>query len=311
MRERHDREPAADRLHPGVSVNVAVLTARPDLPTNAELVAAGQRLGVPVAVLDALALAARAAPPALLLRGEPLDPRQLAAVLPRVGNWRPESVLAVLETMRAAGVPSLNEPEPIRRGRDHWRTIAALVAAGVPHPETLAGADPEALAAAAAATLGFPCVVKVRHSRQGIGVVLCERRDQLDATLDALFRLGEEVVVQRLCRAAGVSRRVLVLDGEVLAASEHRAAPGELRSNAARGARVTAATLDGEQADLAVSAAAVVGLSFAGVDLLPDGERWLVGEVNPSPGWRHLAAATGAPVADALVAALARRGGLA
>jgi len=58
-----------------------------------------------------------------------------------------------------------------------------------------------------------------------------------------------------------------------------------------------------------VTAAAVTGLAFSGVDLLPDGDRWLVGEVNPSPGWRHLAAATGAPVADALVAALLRRGG--
>jgi RimK family alpha-L-glutamate ligase len=290
-------------------MRVAVLTARPDLPVHAELVAAGQRAGVEVTVLDALAMAGRAAPPALFVRGEPLPPDEIAAVLPRVGNWRPASVLAVLETMRAVGVPSLNEPDAIRRGRDHWRTVAALAAAGVPHPETLAGADPEGLSESAARTLGFPCVVKARKSRQGVGVVLCERRDQLDATLDAMFRLGEEVVVQRLCRADGVSRRVLVLDGDVLGASEHRAAPGEFRSNAARGARVAPVTLARELADLAVTAAAVTGLAFSGVDLLPDGDRWLVGEVNPSPGWRHLAAATGVPVADALVAALARRGG--
>jgi RimK family alpha-L-glutamate ligase len=286
-----------------------VLTARPDLPVCAELEAAGRRAGVEVVVLDALRATGCVAPLELLVRGEPLALGAIAAVLPRVGNWRPGSVLAVLETMRAAGVASLNEPDAIRSGRDHWRTIVALAAAGVPHPRTLAGADPEALAESVASTLGFPCVVKARTSRQGLGVVLCERRDQLDATLDALYRLGEEVVVQRFCRADGISRRVLVLDGEVLGASEHRAAPGEFRSNAARGARVAPVTLGGELADLAVTAAAVTGLAFSGVDLLPDGDRWLVGEVNPSPGWRHLAAATGAPVADALVAALLRRGG--
>jgi RimK family alpha-L-glutamate ligase len=291
-------------------MRVAVLTTRPELPVYAELEAAGRRAGVEVAVLDALQAAGCVEPPALLLRGEPAPLDGFAAVMPRVGNWRPGSVLAVLEAMRAAGVPSLNQPDAIRRGRDHWRTIVALAAAGVPHPETVAGADPEALAGSVARTIGFPCVVKVRTSRQGVGVVLCERRDQLDATLDALFRLGAEVVVQRLCRADGVSRRVLVLDGEVLAASEHRAAPGEFRSNAARGARVAPVALGSELADLAVAAAAVTGLEFSGVDLLPDGDRWLVGEVNPSPGWRHLAAATGAPVADALVAALVRRGGL-
>jgi len=291
-------------------VRVAVLTARPDLPSCADLVAAGRRADVEVVVLDALQVAACAAPAGLCRHGEPLDLAAVAAVLPRVGNWRPDSLLAVLETMRAAGVASLNEPDAIRRGRDHWRTTLALAAAGVPHPETVAGADPQALAECAARSLGFPCVVKARASRQGVGVVLCERRDQLDATLDAMVRLGDEVVVQRLCRADGVSRRVLVLEGEALAASEHRAAAGEFRSNAARGARVAPVALPGEHADLAVAAASVTGLAFAGVDLLPDGDRWVVGEVNPSPGWRHLASATGAPVADALVAALARRGGL-
>jgi ribosomal protein S6--L-glutamate ligase len=290
---------------------VAILTARPALRVNDELVAAGRAAGATVEILDALALVGRVAPPAVWRAGGEVALEGVAAVLPRVGNWRPASVLAVLEAMRAAGVPSLNEPEPIRRGRDHWLTLHALAGAGVPHPETLAGADPECLGGAAAAILGFPCVVKTRHSRQGVGVIRCGSRDQLDATLDAMFRLGEEVVVQRGCRTGGVSRRALVLAGELLGATEHRAAAGEFRSNAARGATVTAVTLPPAQADLAVAAAAVVGLGFCGVDMLPDGERWLVGEVNPSPGWRHFAAATGIAVADAVVRALIALGGLA
>ena len=35
----------------------------------------------------------------------------------------------------------------------------------------------------------------------------------------------------------------------------------------------------------------------------------VVAEVNPSPGWRHFAAATGVPVAERLVQALRRRAG--
>jgi RimK family alpha-L-glutamate ligase len=243
----------------------------------------------------------------VLLDGRPFAAGDLGAVLPRIGNWRPDSALAVLAALRAAGVPGVNEPRAIRRGRDHWRTAAALAAAGLPHPPTVAGSEPEALARAAAAVCGFPCVVKQRRSRQGVGVIRCADLPTLEGVLDSLWRLGDEVVVQRFCPPGGVSRRVLVLDGGALGATEHRAGAGEFRTNAARGATVHACELDGDQAAVAVAAAAVTGLDFAGVDLLPDGDRWVVGEVNPTPGWRHFAAATGIPVERELVGALAAR----
>jgi len=287
--------------------DIAVLTAKPDLAIYRELEAAGHALGVRVRVLDALRMAARDAPPHVWAEDASDDAAGIAAVLPRVGNWRPDSVLAVLAALRRAGVASLNEVEAIRAGRDHWATACALAACGLPHPETVAGSEPETLAAAAEAAFGFPCVVKQRSSRQGVGVVRCAGRAELEAVLDSLWRVGDEVVVQRFCPPGGVSRRVLVLDGEALGVAEHRAPAGEFRSNAARGAEVRAVDADGETRDLSVCAARAVGLAFAGVDLIPDGGRWVVAEVNPSPGWRHFVAATGAPVADRLVQALVRR----
>lgn len=286
-----------------------MLTARPELPVHRELRDAGAAAGVRVEVLDALALAAQETPPRLWRGGAPLAVAGLGAVLPRVGNWRPETVLAALDVLRALGVAALNEPDAIRVGRDHWRTARALAAAGVPHPETVAGSEPEALAAAAAAALGFPVVVKQRASRRGVGVIRCAGAAELEAVLDSLWRVGDEAVVQRFCPPGGVSRRVLVLDGEPLGATEHRAAAGEFRANAARGAAVRAVVLDDELTRLALAATAALGLGFAGVDLIPDGDGWVVGEVNPSPGWAHFAAATGVPVAARVVAALARRGG--
>jgi len=285
---------------------VAVLTARPELPIHRDLEAEGERLGHQVVVLDALRLAARAAPPGVWSGGRELSLSEVRGVLPRVGNWRPDSTLAVLAAMQAAGVPSLNDGAAIRVGRDHWRTARALASSGLPHPETVAGAEPEALAAAAAAVCGFPCVVKLRHSRQGVGVIRCAGPPELDAVLDSLWRLGDELVVQRFCPPGGVSLRVLVLQGEALGVTEHRAPAGEFRANAARGGSVRAVEAGGEPVGLAIEATRAVGLGFAGVDLFPDSGRWLVGEVNPSPGWRHFAAATGVPVAGLLVEALVR-----
>jgi len=134
-----------------------------------------------------------------------------------------------------------------------------------------------AIAAAAAAVCGFPCVVKQRSSRRGVGVIRCSGAAELEAVLDSLWRLGEEPVVQRFCPPGGVSRRVLVLGNEVLGATEHCAGAGEFRANAARGAEVRAVELDRGLAELGMSAARVVGLGFAGVDLIADGDRWLYG----------------------------------
>jgi ribosomal protein S6--L-glutamate ligase len=284
---------------------IAVVTAKPDLGIYRDLEQAGRARGHEVLVVDALRTVARAAPAGVWSGGDWVGAAAIRTLLPRVGNWRPDSTLAVVAALRAAGVPSLNACAAIRRGRDHWRTACALAAAGLPHPVTVAGSEPETLAAAAAASCGLPCVVKQRRSRQGVGVIRCATLAELEAVLDSLWRLGDEVVVQRFCPPGGVSRRVLVLEGKALGAAEHRAPAGEFRANAARGGEVRGVALAPALAELAVAAAEVVGLGFAGVDLLPDGDRWVVGEVNPTPGWRHFQAATSVAVPDLLIRALA------
>jgi len=282
---------------------VAVLTATPQLPLYGELVEAGRELGVKVALWDANRMVARL-PRGVFLEDAPLPIEGVAVFLPRVGNFRPQSTLALVEALQDAGVAPFNTPEAIRLARDHWATTRALALAGVPHVPTVAGSDPQTLARAAA-TLGFPVVVKSRRSRQGVGVVRCGCLAEVEAVLDALWRVGEEVVVQRFCPPGGVSYRVLVLEGEVLGVTCHRAPEGEFRSNAARGGEVSPAPLSPRMAELAQAAALACGLGFCGVDLFPDGEALVVGEVNPTPGWKHFAKATGIPVARRVVEAMA------
>lgn len=282
-------------------MRLILLTARPDTGANQRLAAAAHELGAEVEVVDATVLAAgTGARPTLERHGvDLLDPLP-DAVLARVGNWRPDSVLAALEVAVDRGVATPNPPPAIRCGRDHWRTVRALAAASLPVPDTLAGADPESLAEAAARRLGFPVIVKQRRSRMGVGVIRCDARDQLDAVLDSLWRLGDEVIVQRFHDARGESLRLLVVNGRVAAAARLRAADGDWRSNAARGGRAAAHQPSSDEERLALAAARAIGLGHCGVDLLP-GERTVVLEVNPTPGFRHLEAASGIDVARALV----------
>lgn len=225
-------------------------------------------------------------------------------VLARVGNWRPDSLLALVERYTVAGVPTPNPAPAIRIGRDHWRTALVLSEAGLPVPPTVAGSDPEALAAAAR-RWGFPVVVKHRRSRMGVGVIRCASLDHLEAVLDSMWRLGDEVVVQRYRETGGVSLRLLVIAGRVVAAARFTAATGDWRSNAARGGQVAACRPEAADHALAVAATQAVGLGICGVDLLPGADGTEIGEVNPTPGFTHLERATGIDVAAAMVAHLA------
>jgi RimK family alpha-L-glutamate ligase len=282
-------------------MRLLLLSARPDLRTNTRLSEAAQDLGIDLEVVDSVAASASLVDGELKPLGIDTDRELPDAVLARVGNWRPESLLAVLEAFIACGVATPNPPAAIRRGRDHWATAIALTEAGLPVPPTLAGADPEALAAEAVRHLGLPVVVKQRRSRMGVGVIRCATRDHLEAVLDSLWRVGDEVVVQRWLAEGERSLRLLVVGGAIVAAARFSAAEGEWRSNSARGGFAQAYDASADEKKLAIAGAAALGLGHCGVDLVIGDAGPVILEINPTPGFLRLEEATGIDVARALV----------
>jgi RimK family alpha-L-glutamate ligase len=281
-------------------VRLLVLSARPDLRTNTRLGEAASELGVDFEIIDAAAVAALYQGSRIGLVGSTIDPTR-DAMIARVGNWRPESMLAVLEAAVACGVSAPNPPTAIRLGRDHWATGTALTAAGLPVPPMLAGIEPETLAAQAITHLGLPVVVKQRRSRMGVGVIRCATRDHLEAVLDSLWRLGDEVVVQRWMVGGEHSLRFLVVGGKVVAAARFSAAKGEWRSNSARGGSAVAYDPSPEETALAVTAAQILGLGHCGVDLVKNESQLTILEINPTPGFLRLEEASRVDVARAIV----------
>jgi RimK family alpha-L-glutamate ligase len=282
-------------------MRLLLLSARPDLSTNTRLSEAAADLAVDFKMVDGVTASASLVGGDLKPLGIGTDCELPDAVLARVGNWRPESLLAVLEAFVACGVATPNPPAAIRVGRDHWATAMALTVAGLPVPPTLAGADPEALAADAIRNLGLPVVVKQRRSRMGVGVIRCATRDHLEAVLDSLWRVGDEIVVQGWLAGGEHSLRLLVVGGAVVAAARFSAAEGEWRSNSARGGSAEAHDATPDEKRLAVTAAAALGLGHCGVDLVHGDVGPVILEINPTPGFLRLEEATGIDVARALV----------
>ncbi len=283
-------------------MRLLVLTARPELGSNRRLLEAAAEAGVSAGIADGcrcstVVVGERAQVDA---DGCPFEPPD--AIIPRIGNWRPDSLLAILEAFVAQGAVTPNSPNALRCGRDHWCTVRRLAERGIPVPATVAGADPEALAVAARHRLELPVVVKQRRSRMGVGVIRCSSHDHLEAVLDSLWRIGDEVVVQQWIPGGESSIRLLVAGGAMVAAARFRAGSGEWRSNAARGGTAEAWQPPAGEVELALAAARALDLGQCGVDLVhgPDGP--VVLEVNPTAGFRALESASGVDVAAAMVA---------
>ena len=199
-------------------------------------------------------------------------------VLPSLDGVEPGLLALLLLERRGARV--INTADALLGAHDKLRSAAILTTSKLPHPRTAAFTTAEA-----APPLRPPCVVKPRFGSWGRGVYRCENESELARCLEAIreqswFR-RHGALVQELVPASGRDVRVIVAGGRVVGAAERVAAEGEWRTNVSLGGTLHPAQLSDDVAELARTAAAVVGADLVGVDLLPvaDGS-YIVLELN-------------------------------
>jgi RimK family alpha-L-glutamate ligase len=182
--------------------------------------------------------------------------------------------------LEASGIPVLNRLRAILATHDKLLTSRVLLAAGLPHPQTV-----HLVTAREQVEVDPPVVVKPRFGSWGRDVALCTDRAQLAETLDALssrpwFR-KQGVLVQELIPPLGHDLRVVVAGGGIVGAVRRQAADGEWRTNVALGAERQAVEPPRAALELALAAAAASGADLVGIDILPtrDGG-WTVIELN-------------------------------
>jgi RimK family alpha-L-glutamate ligase len=180
--------------------------------------------------------------------------------------------------LEAQGVRVFNRPPALLSCHDKLLTARLLRAAGVPHPRTRRLESVQS-----AEGLRYPVVAKPRFGSWGRDVALCSDRRALDRYVSTMERRNWWTiggVVQELVRPLGIDLRVVVAGGRVVGAASRTAAPGEWRTNVAVGGTAGRALPPADACELALAATAALGIDFAGVDLLPLGDGWIVLEVN-------------------------------
>ena len=138
--------------------------------------------------------------------------------------------------------------------------------------------------------LKFPLILKASSGSQtGVGVVIVESFRSLHPTVQMIHFLTPHIdlLLQEYIKIE-YDMRVLVVNGEVMAAMKRNIMDGDIRSNASLGATTESMELTNIEIETSIKASDLVKGDVVGVDLLPakdrEKEQPYVLEVNATPG---------------------------
>ena len=280
-------------------MRIGIVTADSTLDSSQRLAAEVARRGHQCLMLELLRLAIRTTSPRLLLDGEALP--ALDGAIIRLGSMLPGLAVATGRALEQDGVKLIDSIDALLVARDKMESLQRLAHAGVPVPETELVRDLDQLGAAVDRLGGAPLVLKPLHGSQGRGAVLAESRAGAVSMMESVLFQSREFVLQRYIECGGQDIRVMVIDGEVVAAMQRTAPPGDFRSNLHRGGVASAVEPGADVEQLACRAAQVLGLRCCGVDILLGADGPLVLEVNGSPGLAGIEEATGIDIAACIL----------
>ncbi|QHC22660.1 ATP-grasp domain-containing protein [Streptomyces sp. GS7] len=222
------------------------------------------------------------------LGGQEVPAPKVVCVRQTPGSMHHDREVTLLRHLERMGATLINPLEAHLTCRNKVWQLQELALAGLPVPDSLSYTTSPLDGVVRTPGLDTPCVVKSANGHGGKQVFLAP---DLTMLRDVAGSLAEEVPVvfqQYVAPSHGRDLRVVVVDGEAVAAELRTARDGALASNLARGGTATLCRGRYPEAEaLAVRAAQSLGLTIAGVDLLfsATGEH-TVCEVNAVPGWR-------------------------
>jgi ribosomal protein S6--L-glutamate ligase len=220
-------------------------------------------------------------------------------ILPRQGSPMGEYGFVLLRHFVQMGIPLVNSVEGVTIAKNQYLTLQTLGAAGIAVPNSCFITRKTSFFKAVEHLGGFPVIVKQVDGMGGEGVVKIGTRNQAQDYLDSHLNPLKGMLVQQFLDPGGRQDvRILMIGGRMAGAMALKPSPGDFRANIHQNGQATPIDPPEEWVALARNAARVCCLEIAGVDMMVGkGGRPFVVEVNYSPGFRGLEAATGRDIA--------------
>ncbi len=287
-------------------LRIGLLASNPELYSNKRIMEAGEMRGHEMHFLNIKECYMKldADKPEIHYRGgKVLD--NFDAVIPRI---RPSITFygcALTRQFEAMKVYCLNSAAAITQSRDKLFSLQLLLRNGVDIPTTGFANSPLDTDDLIKMVGGSPLIVKLLEGTQGKGVVLAETKKAAESVINAFKSLNANILVQEFIKEAnGKDLRLFVVDGQVVAAIQREAAPGEFRANIHMGGTASIVKPTTDEKRIAIKAAKAMDLRVAGVDIIRSAKGPLLLEVNSSPGLEGIEGATNKDIAGEMIKAI-------
>ncbi|KTG08576.1 ATP-dependent carboxylate-amine ligase [Haloprofundus marisrubri] len=205
--------------------------------------------------------------------------------------------------------PMLNEPGAVLTAIHKFATAATLADWNIQVPDALLALSNDRLNQGRQ-KFGDVGVYKTAIGTHGGGTWKVDLTEPVNPKVGNRQAFLQELIERDSDRHRDL--RVYVVGEEIVGAMHRYAPEGDWRTNVALGGDVQNATetMPEEAAETALYAAEVIGLDYAGVDLVEGNDGWYVLEVNPTAGFKGLYKATGkSPAPHIAQLAIERAGG--
>lgn len=227
----------------------------------------------------------------------------LDVVMPRQGSPMGDYGLVLLRQFNQLGIPLVNDLNGITITRNQYITLQILASCGILVPDTCFITKKELFLEAVSKVGGFPVIIKQVDGMGGEGVIKVNHAKEAVFFLENNLAERKGVLVQQFIPCENrIDIRVLVIGGKIAGAMKLEPRHDDFRANIHQKGRAQELDLSKDIRKLAIKSAKACDLEIAGVDLIIEqGRRPLVIEVNYSPGFRGLEAATGHDIAKQII----------
>lgn len=283
-------------------MKLAILSCGPGSYSTKRLKEAAEQRGHQVDVLDTLkfAIDLEAGTPDLFYKKKQLA--DYDAIIPRIGASITYYGTAVVRQFQQMNVFTANTAEGILVSRDKLKSLQVLSKHNIGIPRTAFVRNKNDVLPAIKRVGGAPVIIKLIEGTQGIGVLLADTIETATSMVELLQSQKQNVLIQKfVAESKGRDIRAIVVGDQVVATMRRVAQGQEFRSNIHRGGRAEVVEIGEDYARAAIRATQIMGLRFAGVDMLETAEGPQILEVNSSPGLEGIESCTKLDVAGSVI----------